>query len=119
MKKNCFYIKIYDGINLTEAKIILKDKYNKIVFEEKTDKFGKVKIPICNNEIYKLFVFSKTKILIGSLIANKEKVYCININKDSIENKKQLVTVLLVDAYYQNLKIKKGEMILWQETLSK
>ncbi len=53
MKKDYIYIKICNDMNLCGIKVILKDKCNKIVFNGITDKFGKVKIPICNNEVYK------------------------------------------------------------------
>ena len=34
MKKDFIYIRICDGMNLSKTKIILKDKCNKIVYEE-------------------------------------------------------------------------------------
>ena len=56
MKKDFIYIRICDGMNLSKTKIILKDKCNKIVYEEIIVNLNNIKIPIYNNDIYKLFI---------------------------------------------------------------
>ena len=48
MKKDFIYIRICDGINLGRTKIILKDKCNKIVYEEIIVNLNNIKIPIYN-----------------------------------------------------------------------
>ena len=116
MKKDFIYIRICDGINLGRTKIILKDKCNKIVYEEIIVNLNNIKIPIYNNEVYKLIIISGLKILVIPLIAKEEK-YCININNNNL-NKNHLITILLEDANNINIKIKRGEILLWEDTLS-
>ena len=59
MKKDFIYIRICDGMNLGKTKIILNDKCNKIVYEETIVNLNNIKIPICHNDIYKLFIIIK------------------------------------------------------------
>ena len=116
MKKDFIYIRICDGINLGRTKLILKDKCNKIVYEEIIVNLNNIKIPIYNNDIYKLFIISGLKIIVIPLIAKRDEIYCININNNF--NKNHLITVLLEDANNSNIKIKRGEILLWEDTLS-
>lgn len=116
MKKDFIYIRICDGMNLGRTKLILKDKCNKIVYEEIIVNLNNIKIPIYNKEVYKLFVISGLKIIVIPLIAKRDEIYCININNNF--NKNHLITVLLEDANNANIKIKRGEILLWEDTLS-
>lgn len=116
MKKDFIYIRICDGMNLGRTKLILKDKCNKIVYEEIIVNLNNIKIPIYNNDVYKLFVISGLKIIVIPLIAKRDEIYCININNNF--NKNHLITVLLEDANNANIKIKRGEILLWEDTLS-
>ena len=116
MKKDFIYIRICDGMNLGRTKLILKDKCNKIVYEEIIVNLNNVKIPIYNNDVYKLFIISGLKIIVIPLIAKRDEIYCININNNF--NKNHLITVLLEDANNANIKIKRGEILLWEDTLS-
>ena len=115
MTSDYIYIKLCssESMCLSNLKIKLEDKCNEIVFDGITDNFGKVKIPVCSNEVYKLFVYSNLVIIIVPLIAKNNKTYCINISSN--KRKKHLVTVLLKDKYYPNIKIERGKMILWQD----
>lgn len=115
MKKDFIYIRICDGMNLGRTKLILKDKCNKIVYEEIIVNLNNIKIPIYNNDIYKLFIISVLKIIVIPLIAKRDEIYCININNNF--NKNHLITVLLEDANNSNIKIKRGEILLWEDTL--
>ncbi len=116
MKKDFIYIRICNGINLGRTKIILKNKCNKIVYEKTIDNLNNIKIPICHNDIYKLFIISGLKILVIPLIAKRDEIYCININNNL--NKNHLITVLLEDANNTNIKIKRGEILLWEDIQS-
>ena len=118
MKKDFIYIRICNGINLGRTKLILKDKCNKIVYEEIIVNLNNVKIPIYNNDVYKLFIISGLKIIVIPLIAKRDEIYCININNNNNFNKNHLITVLLEDANNANIKIKRGEILLWEDTLS-
>ena len=116
MKKDFIYIRICNGINLGRTKRILKNNCNKIVYEEIIDNLNNIKIPIYNNDIYKLFIISGLKILVIPLIAKRDEIYCININNNF--NKNHLITVLLEDANNTNIKIKRGEILLWEDIQS-
>ena len=120
MKKDYIYIKLYGNFSISPSnlKIKLINKCNKIVFSGKTDCFGKIKIPICNNRVYKLLVYSNFLILKIPLIAKKNETYCINISDNKINPKKHLVTIRLVDKYNPSIKIKGGEIIIWQDIQS-
>ena len=89
MKKDYIYINLYSDKNVSQnsLKIMLKDNCNKIVFKGITNNLGKIKIPICDNELYNLIIYSNI-IIIVPLIARKDKIYCVNIdnNKDEILN---------------------------------
>ena len=80
------------GFGFSNLKVYLKNSCNEVVFEGVTDSFGFVKLPICDGKVYKLV-----------------------INMDSFKNKKHLVTLLLVDKNYPNIKIERGKIILWQD----
>ncbi len=118
MTNDYIYIKTCsnESMNLSNLKIKLKNKYNEVVFDGITDNFGKVKIPICNNEVYKLVIYSNLSIVKMPLIARKDKIYFINISNN--KRKENIVTLLLSDKYYPNIKIEGGKMILWQDIQS-
>ena len=116
MNKDCIYIRLCSNNNivLSNLKIILKDTCNKIVYEGITDRFGNIELPICDNEVYKIIIYSNLSIILVPIIAKKNRTYCININNKCI--KKHLITILLMDKNYPNLRIKGGKIILWQDT---
>ena len=118
MTSDYIYIKLCssESMCLSNLKIKLEDKCNEIVFDGITDNFGKVKISICNNEVYKLVIYSNLAIVKIPLIARKDNVYCINISNN--KRKEHFVTVLLKDKYYPNIKIEGGKMRLWQDIQS-
>ena len=118
MKRDFIYIRICDGMNLGRTKIILKDKCNKVVFESFSEEIGKIRIPICDREVYKLIIISKANKFIVPLIAKKNENYCINIGSNNPNSKKNLITIRLMDANYPNIRIKGGEMIIWQDIQS-
>ena len=112
----CIKLCSNESIRLSNLNVKLKDKCDKTVFDGITDTFGKVKIPICNNEVYKLVIYSNLSIVKIPLIAKKDKIYCINISNN--KRKEHLITVLLKDEHYPNIKIEGGKMILWQDIQS-
>ena len=114
----CIKLCSNESIRLSNLNVKLKDRCDKTVFDGITDTFGKVKIPICNNEVYKLIVYSNLSITKIPLIAKKNRVYCINIGGNNLNNRKHLVTIILMDKYNPNIKIKGGEMIIWQDIQS-
>ena len=118
MQKDYIYIKLCDGINIPKAKLILKNKCNIVVFESSLEEIGKIRIPICDREVYKLIIISKTNKFIVPLIAKKNETYCINIGSNNPNSKKHLITIRLMDANYPNIRIKGGEIIIWQDIQS-
>lgn len=118
MQKDYIYIKLCDGISIPKTKLILKDKCNKVVFESFSEEISKIRIPICDREVYKLIITSKTNKFIVPLIAKKNETYCINIGSNNPNSKKHLITIRLMDANYPNIRIKGGEIIIWQDIQS-
>lgn len=115
MTKDYIYIKLCGGFSISPSnlKIKLINKYNKTVFAGKTDYFGKIRIPICNNEVYKLIIYSRLSVMKTSLIAKSNEFYRINVSDNKIN--KHLVTILLMDKYNPNIKIEGGKIILCQD----
>ena len=118
MANNYIYIRFCsnESICLSNLKVKMINKCNKIVFEGMTDNFGKIKISICDNEVYRLIIYSNLVIIIVPLIAKSNKTYCINIGNN--KRKEHLITVLLKDKNYPNMKIEGGKIILWQDIQS-
>lgn len=118
MKSDYIYIKLFSNrnINLSNLKIKLINKCNEIVFDGTIDCFGKIKISICDNEVYKLIIYSDLSIIKIPLIAKKNEVYNINISNNNSNSGKHLVTIMLMDKYNPNIKIKGGKIIIWQDT---
>lgn len=113
MEKDYIYIKVYN--NTLFDKIILKDSNDIVVFTKVVDDSSIIKVPIYDNNLYKLFILSKERTFIIPLLARKEKTYNINT---SINKEPHLITVLLFDANNPNLKIERGQMVLWQDIQS-
>ncbi len=120
MTNDYIYIKLCNNVNINSSNLNVKliNKCNKIVFSGKTDRFGKIKMPICDNEVYKLIVYYNLAIFKIPLIAKKDKLYCINIGNNNENNEKHLITIRLIDKYNPNIIIKGGEMIIWQDIQS-
>ncbi len=120
MTNDYIYIKLCSDVNISPSnlKIELINKCNKIVFSDKTDCFGKIKIPICDNKIYNLIIYSNLSIIKIPLIAKKNSVYCINVNNNNSIREKRFVTIILMDKYNPNVKIKGGKIIIWQDIQS-
>ena len=118
MINDYIYIKLCsnENINPGNLKVRVINKCNRIVFEGRTDYFGKIKIPVCNNEVYKLVIYSNL-LIVTPLIAKRNKVYCINVDKN--KRKKHLVTFMIMDKYNPNIKIEGGTIILCQDIQSK
>ena len=111
MTNDYIYIKLCsnNSISLSNIKVKLINKYNKIVFTGKTGCLGKIKM-------YKLVIYSNL-LIVTPLIAKRNKVYCINVDKN--KRKKHLVTFMIMDKYNPNIKIEGGTIILCQDIQSK
>lgn len=100
-------------------KVILYNKDNNIIFNNFT-KNNSIYIKVKTNEIYKIIIIPpinhipniiKTNYLITNKSKNKINFYFkINHNNNPI-------IINLIDKYYENLKIKRGEIILWQNNI--
>ena len=118
MTNDYIYVKLCSDVNLnlSNLKVKLINRCDKIVFSGKTDCFGKIKIPVCNNEVYRLIIYYNLSIFKIPLIAKKNEVYCIDISNSNNPNKrKRLITTRLIDKYNPNIKIKGGKIIIWQD----
>ena len=63
-----------------------------------------------------MVVYTNLSIVQVPLIARKNNLYCINIGGH--KRKEQLVTIILMDKNYPNIKIEGGKTILWQDIQS-
>ena len=92
MANNYMYIRFCsnESICLSNLKVKMINKCNKIVFDGRIDNFGKIRIPIYDNEVYKLIVYSNLSIIKIPLIAKKDNVYCINISNNNSNNNSNL-----------------------------
>ena len=81
MAKEYIYVKLYNnnGLSSNDVRVKLKNKCNKIVFDGKTNYFGKIKIPVCNNKVYKLIVYENfiSGLLFNQVIMRNKKIYFI------------------------------------------
>ena len=108
MINDCIYIKFFSNWNMNpnNLKVKLINEDDKSVYDGKPDFLGKVKIPICNNRVYKLLVYSNFLILKIPLIAKKNETYCINICDNKINPKNILLQLCWWINIIQVLKLK-------------
>ena len=99
---NNFYqaqVKIYDNDQL----ICCKNSYN-----------GRINLCLESNKVYKTHIKTINNYIITSFYVNDfNNNYYFNINCNYIKNR--IITFLLTDYNYDNLKIGKGELIVWQK----
>ena len=101
------------GINDTyQAYVIIHDKDNKMVYSGYTYN-SEIELLVNENNIYKVEAFFCGEIIKTSFYINNSNIYVFKF-KHAIYKRNNTVTFLLTDFYYKNLKIKKGEILLWQ-----
>ena len=113
MVKINFYGLGYNNIN--QAFVTIYDEYNNVVFEGKTHN-NHILVNLCRNNVYKLIACSLGEEINTYFYVNSDN-YCFRFNYNMIDtNNKEsnLVTFILTDYFYDNLKIERGEIILWQ-----
>jgi hypothetical protein len=106
------YIKVCD-VGFYGTRVVLMNECNEVVFRGIIDAFGVVKVPVCDKGVYSLFIYSGLRMIAVPLIARVGMVYCVNVGVDVDRN--HLITVMLVDANSPDVKIKRGEIVLWQD----
>jgi len=93
-----------------QAYVKIYDQNNNIIFNGVTCS-GKIKVSLELNKVYRIFAHSCGKI-INTVFYVKGDYCCYNFCFNRVmSNKKNTVTLLLTD-YYYNLPIEKGEIIL-------
>ena len=102
-------IKIIIG-TLYPINIYIYDINNNLICKKTTNN-GVANFCLSNNKVYKI----KFKVLNNTYcypfyVSNSYNNYYFNINEQI--NNKRIITLLLTDYYYDNLKITKGELIL-------
>ena len=97
--------------NYYQPYIEIYDKDNKLLFNDYSYN-GIIKVCLNKNKVYKIIIKLNNKVLKTSLFIDKcRKKYILNFNSFFIRK----VTFQLEDSNYKNLKIMKGEIILWQK----
>ena len=104
-----FYGLGYNNIN--QALVYIYDINNNLIYEKET--FNS-ELYVCLNEntVYKIVAKSNNEILNTYFYVNNNDIYVFSF-KSSIYGR--TITFLLTDYYYSNLKIERGEIILWQK----
>ncbi|MBR2828817.1 MAG: hypothetical protein IKE70_06265 [Bacilli bacterium] len=76
---------------------------------------GSVTFNLEENQIYQIKAISENERVIKNIyVSEKDLNLCFAFKRALVENK---VTFYLTDSNYENLKIMKGEIILWQKQL--
>ena len=107
---------IYLKINgcMGDFRLILKDDCG-TVFDEVCNGYDVVKAPILNKRSYMLFVCSSLGIFGVPLYAIRNRLYCISVDNRNVVKKNR--NILLKDYNYPEIKIKEGEIVLWQNIM--
>ena len=112
MDKGYIYLKINGSMG--DFRLILKDDLG-IVFDEVCNGYDAVKVPILDKRSYLLLICSSLGILGVPLYAIKDRVYCISVDNRNVVKRNR--NILLMDYNYPEIKIKEGEIILWQSIM--
>ena len=95
-----------------QASVVIYDMFGNLVFSGQTYN-GIIYVQLKPCHAYKIIARSKFEELNITLYVNKCEYTFLFNNSKIIEND-QTITFILTDYYYNNLKIEKGDLILWQ-----
>ena len=100
--------------DLYQAKVHIYDKNNRLIYNETTYN-GQLILCLKPNNYYRVTARFYSEYIDTILYVNNYKSdYYLVFNHSIINNNtSHSVTFLLTDYYYDNLKIEKGEMVLW------
>ena len=111
MKKLNIYFKGLGYCDIFQAKVRVYRK-NQCIKEKETFN-GKVSFNLEENQIYHIIAISKNETIEKNIYLSKEDLnLCFAFNRALLENR---ITFYLTDSNYENLKIMKGEIVLWQK----
>ncbi len=116
MNNEHVYIKLVsnEGLCNNKVDVVLKDNCNNIIFRKVVSIYEKIKLPVFNRKVYKLLICSGNGLIQIPLYALNNQTYYICIDRKNFNNLKHRISVLLFDSSYPEIKIREGEMILWQ-----
>ena len=104
--------------NLYQAIVEIYNSKQKLIYKGKTYN-GSIKICLKTNDYYCIKAYFLNEYIDTIIYVNNYKNDYILIFDHSIINinnrETNTVTFLLTDSYYKNLKIEKGELIIWQK----
>ena len=97
--------------NVNQALVSIYDINNNLIYEDTT---YNNELYFCINEymLYKIVAKSNYETLNTYFYVNDMDEYIFNFNNSIY---RRPITFLLTDYYYSNLKIERGEIILWQK----
>jgi len=99
--------------NLYQAFVKIYDEDNNLIYKGYSYN-GEIKIILDMNKAYRIEAFFYGEIIKTSFYVDNTKIFNFIFNH-MIYKPNRTITFLLTDFYYENLKIEKGEMILWQK----
>ena len=111
MKKINLHFKGLGYCNTFQADVyVYKD--NICIFKKKTYN-GSITIPLEENNLYRIKAISNGEIINKNIYLSCKDLYiCFAFQRAIVRN---MITFYLTDSNYRNLKIMKGEIILWEK----
>lgn len=96
-----------------QASILIYDINNNLIMSKKTYN-GVIEVKLKRNNLYKLVIQAPNEIKEKNIYIGKNNCYCFFLKSNLININNQTITFQLTDYFYDNLKIERGEIILWQ-----
>ena len=96
-----------------QAYVKVYDQDNNIIYSGYTYD-GEISLLVTINNIYRVEAFFYKEVINTSIYICNLNTYCFIFNHAKYK-KNNTITFLLTDYYYKNLKIEKGEILLWQK----
>ena len=100
--------------NKYQACVNIYDTNGNLLYQKKTYN-GKLILYLKKNKLYKLVAESCSDMIKTSFYVNRLNEYVFFFNRSIVNSNLRIITFLLNDANYNNLPIKKGEIVLWQK----
>ena len=122
MRKIKIKCSVSNDINIYRFHIMIYNSNHKLIFDKFTNKFGEVIFKAPYFGIYKIVItsekyFVSNKICTNFLVNNRGcNILLFTFQKQNFNNYR-LVTFKLTDKHYKDLKVQKGDSILWQKNI--
>ena len=95
-----------------QASILIYDTNNNLIINKKTYN-GIIEVELKKDNLYKLVIQAPNEIKENNIYIGNNNYYCFFLKSNLININNQTITFQLTDYFYDNLKIERGEIILW------